>query len=141
VKKRLVKSPKVYIRDSGILHSLLEIVTMTDLYGYPGFGASWEGWCIEQIVSVLTTWRAAFYRTSSGEEIDLVLEKREKRLAFEFKASLSPHLSRGFPDTLDILKPEQTWVVCPMDTPGYPIRHGVRVVGIEECLKILSAFE
>jgi predicted AAA+ superfamily ATPase len=139
LKKRLAKSPKVYIRDSGILHSLLEIETMTDLYGHPVFGASWEGWCIEQIAAMMPMWRPGFYRTSSGEEIDLILERGQKRLAFEIKASLSPHLSRGFPDTLDVLKPKKTWVVCPMDGPGYPIRPGVRVVGIRECLDDLTA--
>lgn len=138
LKKRFVKSPKVYIRDSGILHSLLEIETMTDLYGHPVFGASWEGWCIEQIVSVMPLWSQSFYRTSSGEEIDFIMERGQRRLAFEIKASLSPHLSRGFPGTLEALKPEQTWIVCPMDEPGYPIRTGVRVVGIRECLRDLA---
>ena len=141
LKKRLVKSPKVYIRDSGILHSLLEIETMDDLYGHPVFGASWEGWCIEQITAMMPTWRPCFYRASSGEEIDLILERGQKRLAFEIKASLSPHLSRGFPDTIDVLKPERTWVVCPMDGPGYPIREGVRVAGIQECLRDLALKE
>jgi uncharacterized protein len=138
LKKRLVKSPKVYIRDSGILHSLLEIEAMTDLYGHPVFGASWEGWCIEQIAGMMPTWRASFYRASSGEEIDLILERGQKRLAFEIKASLSPHLSRGFPGTLDVLKPWRTWIVCPMDGPGYPTGSGARVVGIGECLKDLE---
>ena len=114
---------------------------MIGLYGHPVFGASWEGWCIEQIMSVAQRWRPSFYRTSSGEEIDLVLERSQRRLAFEIKASLSPHLSRGFPGTLEVLEPEQTWVVCPMDEPGYPIRPGVRVVGIRECLRDLAALD
>lgn len=138
LKKRLVKSPKVYIRDSGIFHSLLEIETMTGLYGHPFFGASWEGWCIEQITGIMPLWNQKFYRASSGEEIDLILERGQKRLAFEFKASLSPHLSRGFPGSLEILKPERTWIVCPMDDPGYPTRSGARITGIQECLKDLK---
>jgi predicted AAA+ superfamily ATPase len=140
LKKSLVKSPKVYLRDSGLLHTLLEIDTVTDLYGHPIFGASWEGWCVEQIVAALPLWRPSFYRTSSGEEIDLVLERGRKRLAFEIKASLSPHLSRGFPGTLEILRPEHAWVVCPMDAPGYSIPAGARVLGIGECLKELEDF-
>ena len=113
---------------------------MTELYGHPVFGASWEGWCIEQIIAQLPLWQPFFYRSSSGEEIDLILIKGEKRLAFEIKASLTPHLSRGFPDTLEMLKPEHIRVVCPMTDPGYPIRNGAHVVGISECLKELDAF-
>lgn len=138
LKKRLVKSPKVYVRDSGLLHTLLEIETMADLYGHPVFGASWEGWCIEQIVSAMPLWQPTFYRASTGEEIDLVLERGRRRLAFEIKASPSPHLTRGFPDTMDALQPERAWVVCPMDEPGYPIGTGVRVTGVRECLKDLK---
>jgi uncharacterized protein len=140
LKKRLVKSPKVYLRDSGLLHTLLEIETATDLYGHPVFGASWEGWCLEQIVTALPLWQPAFYRSSSGEEIDLILDKGRRRLAFEFKASLSPHLTRGFPGTLEALQPEKTWVVCPMTDPGYNLRPGFRVAGIEECLKDLESY-
>jgi len=139
LRKRMVKSPKVYLRDSGILHTLMEIDTMTELYGHPAFGASWEGWCIEQLICALPLWQPFFYRTSSGEEIDLVLLKGQKRLAFEIKASLTPHLSKGFADTIRVLKPERTWVVCPMTDPGYPIASGARVLGISECLRDLGA--
>jgi predicted AAA+ superfamily ATPase len=140
IKKRLVKSPKVYIRDSGILHALLEIDTMTGLYGHPAFGASWEGWCIEQITGIMPMWNTSFFRSSSGEEIDLILERGQRRFVFEIKASLSPHLSRGFSGTLEILKPERAWIVCPMDEPGYPTRSGARVTGIRECLRDLQGF-
>ena len=135
LKKRMVKSPKIYLRDSGLLHTLLEIDNMTELYGHPVFGASWEGWCIEQIITKLPLWQPFFYRTSSGEEIDLVLTKGRKRLIFEIKASLTPHLSKGFSDTIAALKPERAWVVCPMTGRGYPIQSGARVGGISECLK------
>lgn len=138
LKKRLVKSPKIYIRDSGILHTLLEVENMVELYGHPVFGTSWEGWCIEQLITKLPLWQPFFYRTAAGEEIDLVLTKGRQRLAFEIKASLSPHLSKGFPETLKALMPDHTWVVCPMTGPGYPIHSGVRVVGITECLKELG---
>ena len=113
---------------------------MTELYGHPVFGASWEGWCIEQLITWLPLWQPFFYRTSSGEEIDLVLTKGRKRLAFEIKASLTPHLSKGFSDTMTALKPERTWVVCPMTDPGYPIQSSARVAGISECLKEMDAF-
>lgn len=140
LKKRLVKSPKVYIRDSGILHGLLEIGTLTDLFGHPVFGASWEGWGLEQIANALPAWRAGYYRASSGEEIDLVLERARRRLAFEFKASAAPQLSKGFRGTLAIIKPERTWVVCPLDTIAYSIGENIRVTGIKEVLRDLLLY-
>jgi len=136
IKKRLVKAPKIYLRDSGILHALLHVEDGEDLLGHPVKGASWEGWCLEQIVMAMPGWQPSFYRTSSGEEIDLVLERGGKRLAFEFKASMAPKLSRGFPGTLDVLKPEHTWVVAPV-RESYPIMAGVRVAGILDVLKSL----
>jgi hypothetical protein len=141
LKKRLVKSPKIYLRDSGLLHTLLEIDSATELYGHPVFGASWEGWCIEQIIATLPFWQPFFYRKSSGEEIDLVLVKGKKRLIFEIKASLTPHLSKGFADTMKALTPERVWVVCPMTDSGYPIQSDGRVTGISECLGDLAVYE
>lgn len=138
LKKRLIKSPKIYLRDSGLLHTILEIDSMMELYGHPVFGASWEGWCIEQIITFMPDWQPFYYRTSSGEEIDLILVRGKKRLAFEIKASLTPHLSRGFADTIIALKPDHTWVLCPMTETGYPISSGARVLGINECLGELS---
>ncbi len=136
IKKRLVKTPKVYVRDTGILHALLEIENTEDLLGHPIAGASWEGWCMEQILSALPAWRASFYRTSSGEEIDLVLEHGRQRLAFEFKASMAPRLSRGFADTLAVLQPDHTWVVAPVLEP-YPQSPGVTVSNIKGVLQDL----
>jgi predicted AAA+ superfamily ATPase len=136
IKKRLVKTPKVYVRDTGILHALLEIENTEDLLGHPTAGVSWEGWCIEQILAVMPAWRASFYRTSSGEEIDLILEHGRKRLAFEFKASMSPKLSRGFPDTLSVLQPDHTWIVAPVPEP-YPKRSGVTVSNVKQVLQDL----
>lgn len=139
LKKRLIKSPKVYIRDSGILHALLEIENMEDLMGHPVFGSSWEGWCIEQIVSAMPGWRPYFYRTSSGEEIDLILERKQKRLAFEFKASLSPHVSKGFAGTLKDIQPVKTWIVTPVKEP-YPIPQGATVTNPATILEELTAY-
>ena len=85
LKKRLIKSPKIYIRDSGLLHALLGIESHDDLLGHPVYGASWEGWVIENVLSLLPDWNAAFYRTSSGSEIDLILEKGNRRIGVECK--------------------------------------------------------
>ena len=138
-RKRLVKTPKLYIRDSGILHALLNIRSRDELYGNPLFGASWEGWCIEQIIHAMPNWNPFFYRTSSGEEIDLILQQGKRLLAFECKASLTPRLSKGIEQTLALLEPEKMFVVCPMITDGYPMRDGVEVVGMRECLHALES--
>jgi predicted AAA+ superfamily ATPase len=98
VGKRLVRAPKVYIRDSGLTHALLNLTTLDDLLGHPVVGASWEGFVIENLLSCLpvgvTPW---FYRTSAGAEIDLVIEKNSKeRYAIEIKRSQAPSVSKGF---------------------------------------------
>ncbi len=139
-KKRLVKSPKIYVRDSGLLHALLEIGTSTDLFGHPAYGASWEGWCIEQICPARPGMRASFYRDSAGAEIDLVLESGRRRLAFEFRASLDPSLTRGNRTALDLISPEQAFIVCPTQDPGYPVGDGVRVCGIAEAVAAARGF-
>jgi len=133
LEKRLVKSPKAYLRDTGILHSLLEIEGMDDLLGHPVVGASWEGWCIEQICAALPGWRASFVRTSNGEEIDLLMERGRQRLAFEFKASTAPQLTRGCATMLRDTAPDHAWVVCPI-AKGWDLRDGVTVASIDEVL-------
>jgi hypothetical protein len=119
------------------LHALLEIENTEDLLGHPIAGASWEGWCIEQILAVMPDWRASFHRTSSGEGIDLIIERGRKPLAFEFKASMSPKLSRGFPGTLTVLQPDHTWIVAPVLEP-YLKGPGVTVANIKAVLQDLG---
>jgi predicted AAA+ superfamily ATPase len=140
LKKRLVKSPKVYIRDSGVLHALLEIESMDALLGHPVVGFSWEGMCIEQIIAAKPDWRASFYRTSSGEEIDLVLERGQKKLAFEFKASMSPKVSRGFKSTLEVIQPDHTWIVAPVEEP-YPWQPNVTVSDIYSAIRAIGSLD
>jgi predicted AAA+ superfamily ATPase len=137
LKKRLVKTPKVYIRDSGLLHTLLEIENLESLFGHPNMGVSWEGWCIEQISSALPGWRASYYRTSSGEEIDLIMERGQKRLAFEFKASVAPKLSRGLQGSLAVLNPERSFVIAPVPEP-YSLKSGTLITNIKDILRILE---
>ena len=95
LKKRLVRAPKVYLHDSGILHALLEIEDFDHLLAHPQVGESWEGFIIEQLLAVMPRWRPAFLRTSNGAEVDLVLERGERRLIFEIKLSKAPQPSRG----------------------------------------------
>ncbi|MFH1195591.1 MAG: ATP-binding protein [bacterium] len=115
IKKRLVKSPKVYIRDSGLLHSVLNIKEMDDLFGNPISGYSWEGFIIEQILNNLPiNFDGYFYRTGAGAEVDLVITKAEKPvLCVEIKLSLSPQLSQGFFNGMSDMKCEDGIVVYP----------------------------
>ncbi len=129
LKKRLVKSPKVYIRDSGILHTLLSIDSYDEMMGHPVFGVSWESMAIETIIARHPDWEPFFYRTATGTEIDLVLVRGDKKIAFEFKASTAPKLSKGFWNALDDLGIDQAWVVAPVDSP-YPLDKIVSVTGL-----------
>lgn len=127
LKKRLVKSPKVYLRDTGILHNLLEIEDYDHLLANPAAGASWESFAMENILSTQTYWRPSFIRTSNGAEIDLILERGTRRLLFEFKLSKAPKPTRGFYELKDALAPEAALVIAPVDSP-YEIRKGVQVM-------------
>ncbi len=140
LKKRLIKSPKVYIRDSGILHALLGIGNHNDLLGHPVYGPSWEGLVMENILSLLPNWKASFYRTSSGSEIDLILEKGNKRVAVECKGSTSPNLSQGFWNAVSELKFKEVWVVAPVKE-AYPIEKGVMVAPLHQVIEHLVSKE
>lgn len=126
LRKRLIKSPRVYLRDSGILHSLLDIENHDDLLGHPVRGASWEGWVIENILGELPAWRGYFYRTSTGAELDLVLEKGRKRIAVECKLSAAPEVGQGFWSAHSDLEIKETWIIAPVKQ-SYPIKKGVTV--------------
>lgn len=131
LKKRLIKSPKIFIRDSGLIHSLLHISSQNDLLGHPVYGSSWESYALEQIVTQLSDWTPSFYRTSNGSEIDLILEKGLHKLAIEFKVNPSQKLSAGFYHGLDDLKIEEGFVICPLAKDEiYPIGKNIRVSSI-----------
>ena len=130
-KKRLTKSPKIFIRDSGLLHSLLDLQTFSDLFSHPAFGSSWESLAIENIITANPTWKPYFYRTANGAEMDLILQKGQKRIAFEFKASKAPKLTKGFWNVMDDLKPEKTYIIAPIEDM-YPIRKNVFVAGLQQ---------
>ena len=126
VKKRVIKSSKVYLRDAGILHSLLRIDDKNDLFGHPVFGSSWEGFALENILTAYPEYSPYFYRTSSGVEVDLILEKGTKRIAFEFKSSQSPRVSKGFYQALRDLSIEHAYIISPVDEQ-YPLRKNITV--------------
>ena len=115
-KKRLVRTPKVYVRDSGLLHALLGIRNMEELLGHPVVGSSWEGMLIENILGALpATAQTSFYRTSAGAEIDLVIEfSAKQRWAIEIKRSLgSPAPSKGFYNGCEDIKAARQIVLYP----------------------------
>jgi predicted AAA+ superfamily ATPase len=111
--KRLVKSPKVYVRDSGITHALLNIQTYNDLLGHPVAGGSWEGFVVENILSAAPASVIPFYyRTSHGAEIDLVLEfSGREKWAIGIKRSSAPTLSKGFYLACQDISPDKRFVV------------------------------
>ncbi len=137
VGKRLVKSPKTYIRDSGLLHTLMNIQSMDDLLGHPVLGASFEGFVIENILSVLPAHAEAyFYRTAAGAEIDLVLSVNGKLWAIEVKHSTTPKLTRGFHLACQDIKPDHKFIVY-SDKETFKTKDGVVVVSLSQMMETL----
>jgi uncharacterized protein len=111
--KRLVKSPKIYLRDSGVLHYLLGIHGMSDLRSHPRYGASWEGFALEQILMIHGGRDAYFWATQRGAELDLLLLRNGRRLGFEFKCADAPRTTKSMYVALRDLNLEHLWVVYP----------------------------
>jgi uncharacterized protein len=131
--KRLVKSPKVYVRDSGLVHALLGIEDHNQLAGHPVVGASWEGFVVESLLaSAPNRTAASFYRTAAGAEIDLVLEiPKQGTWAIEIKRGLSPGVTRGFHSACQDIEPSRRFVVYP-GRDRYPISDGLEAIGLRE---------
>lgn len=138
--KRLVKSPKVYVRDSGLLHALLDIVDYNELAGHPVVGASWEGLVIENLLAAAPVrTHACFYRTAVGAEIDLLLDfPGGERWAVEIKGGLSPRLERGFHHAREDVKPARSFVVYP-GNERYSLGEGVEAIGLRQLAALLAA--
>jgi len=130
IKKRVVKAPKVYIRDSGILHALQEIESFDELLSNPLMGASWEGFCIENIIAEYPRWHPFYLRTSNGAEVDLILKKGTKIKVFEFKFSKAPKPSRGFFEIIKDIKPDDTTIIAPVDDK-YEYKKDIWISNIE----------
>jgi uncharacterized protein len=137
-KKRLVKSPKVYVRDSGVVHALLGLQTLDQVLGHPITGTSWEGFVIENLLRVAPgSAIPSFYRTAVGAEIDLILEFPDSKLwAIEIKRGLSPKLERGFHFAREDLNPARSFVVY-SGNERYPISKGVDAIGLEELMNLV----
>jgi predicted AAA+ superfamily ATPase len=135
--KRQVKAPKIYIRDSGILHALLGLERREDLLSHPKVGASWEGFAIEQLLRNVGHAQAWFWATHGGAELDLLIQHRGKRYGFEIKFNEAPASSKSMRVALDDLGLEHLWVVFPGKT-GYPIDHSISVVPLTEVPRLLT---
>lgn len=138
--KRLVRSPRIYVRDTGILHALLGLGTLDDLLGHPVAGASWEGLVVETAHATMPDGtEAQFYRSGAGAEVDLVLTlPGGGRWAIEVKRSLAPKVERGFHHACEDLQPERRIVVYP-GVEAFPLPNGIEVMSLRQFGQELSA--
>ena len=137
--KRLVRSPKVYVRDSGLVHALLEIESLDQLLGHPVVGPSWEGFVVETLIDAAGSDRIPmFYRTQDGAEIDLLFERAGKiEMAVEIKRSTAPKIEHGFFIACDDLGVDKRLVVYSGED-SYPVRHGAIVLPLEAAVESLG---
>lgn len=127
VAKRQVKAPKVYLRDSGLLHTLLDIPDEAALFAHPRVGASWEGFVVEQVLRVLRVRDAWFWGAHSGGEVDLLVRHGGRRIGFEAKFNEAPKLSRSMRQVVDLLALDHLFVLCPTRAE-YPLAERVTVL-------------
>lgn len=138
IKKRLIKSPKIYIRDSGLLHTLLKNNSLEDLQSHPLVGSSWEGFIIEQIMNMLPEhWEKYFYRTNAGAEIDLIVIAENQPIAIEVKYSSTPKVSKGFWTAYKDIGCKKGFVVYP-GKDYYPIDKNIFILPVSQIRKIKS---
>lgn len=139
IKKRLVKSPRTYVRDSGLVHSLLQIPNYESLLGHPVFGKSWEGFVIETIINALpSSAHPFFYRTSAGAEIDLLIEfGMDQYWAIEIKASRTPNLKKGFHIACEDLKVQKKFVVY-TGADKFPSNYDTTILSLTHFIKELK---
>jgi predicted AAA+ superfamily ATPase len=137
--KRLVKSPKVYVRDSGIVHALLRLTSLEDVLGHPVAGGSWEGMVIESVLAAAPDGTgASFYRTSAGAEVDLILElPGDQRWAIEIKRSSAPKLERGFYHACQDLEPQRRFVIY-NGSEKYQFNSNTEAINLRDMASILA---
>jgi len=138
-KKRLIKSPKVYLSDTGIVAALLQLRDFNQLAGHPVMGTLWEGLVLQQLKGHFPNLEYSFYRTNHGHEIDIVVMQGSRKLAIECKASSAPSLSKGNYKALDDIHPEKCFVLAPVPE-GYSMHKSIEVVAIHEFIEKMSAW-
>ncbi|MEQ8715330.1 MAG: ATP-binding protein [Cyclobacteriaceae bacterium] len=138
-KKRLVKAPKVFVRDTGLLHRLLNIPDMNSLLGHPVIGSSWEGFVIENIITHLTDdWMHSYYRTSNGTEVDLVLETPLNEVwVLEIKRSLAPKIKASYHHAADDIGAHRKFVIY-SGKDQYPISNETEVISLSGFIELLT---
>jgi hypothetical protein len=134
--KRLVRAPKIFVRDSGLTHALVHITSFNDLLGHPVVGGSWEGFVIENIMAVAgSRVQPYFYRTAGGAEIDCILEMPGKeRWAIEIKRSAAPSISKGFYVACEDVKPTKKFVVY-AGKDSFPMEGGIRAISLYDLMQ------
>ena len=141
VGKRLIRSPKVYVRDSGLVHALLGLPNLDAVLGHPIAGSSWEGFVLEQLINAAPQAEASFYRTSNGAEVDLVLTFRNQQTwVIEIKRSSAPTVSRGFYQAATDLGAVRKLLVAPVAQP-YPLKDGIEVVDVMTAIRWVTEQE
>lgn len=135
VGKRLIRAPKVYVRDSGLVHALLGLSSLDAVLGHPVAGSSWEGFVVEQLINAASQAEASFYRTSNGAEVDLVLTFRNQETwTIEVKRSSAPTVSRGFYQAATDLGAVRKLLVAPV-AQTYPMKDGIEVVDVMTAIR------
>lgn len=130
LQKRQVKAPKIYIRDSGLLHSLLQLPNLADLQGHPKVGASWEGFALEHVIQAFRTRDAYFWATHAGAKLDLMVAAAGKRHGFEFKYTDAPGRQRSMHIALKDLNLTHLWIIYPGDQ-SYRLDDNISVIPLD----------
>jgi predicted AAA+ superfamily ATPase len=140
IRKRQVKAPKTYIRDSGILHALLQLTTLSDVQSHPKLGASWEGFALEAVVGALKTRDAYFWATHGGAELDLLIRAAGKNYGFELKYADAPGANRSMHVAIEDLSLEHLWVVYP-GTQEYELTDRISVVPLDSIPRLAHTLQ
>jgi uncharacterized protein len=137
--KRLVKSPKIYLRDSGLLHALLGIKTIDNMLSHPMMGYSWEGFVLEHICQLAPRGaEVMFYRTAAGAEMDVVVQNGSQTLCFEIKSSSAPKVTQGFHNAVQDIQPARTYIVAQVEA-RYPFAPHIEVIPVRDIASALQA--
>jgi predicted AAA+ superfamily ATPase len=128
--KRQVKAPKIYFRDSGLLHHLLTVSDMHSLLGHPKLGASWEGFAMEQAIQILNPGEVYYWATYTGAELDLMFLKKGKKYGIEFKFNEAPKLTKSMCVACEDLKLAHLWIVYPGEH-SYPVEENISVLPLK----------
>lgn len=136
--KRQVKAPRIYVRDSGLLHTFLNIGSIATLQAHPKYGASWEGFALEQVLVRANTFQAHFWSTQQGAELDLFLQDEGRRVGVEFKCADAPTMTKSMHIALEDLKLDRLLVVYPGNV-SYPIHPKATVLPLTEALQEIGA--